>query len=131
MPITNGPKSFCIKSMQILKTKIEAYKKHAIFHMFLIAYIKIDFKNFLSCLTFIICMNMVMNTVSLFLTTFPCTVKKQIWYFSHIYPNYNNRSLQLVWNATFSPFLILIISLITRANSEPSFSKDKLKIRKP
>ena len=49
MPITNGPKSFCIKSMQILKTKIEAYKKHAIFHMFLIAYIKIDLKNFLSC----------------------------------------------------------------------------------
>ena len=49
MSITNGPKSFCIKSMQILKTKIEAYRKHTIFHMFLIARIKLEFKNFLSC----------------------------------------------------------------------------------
>ena len=49
MSITNGPKSFCIKSMQILKTKIEAYRKHTIFHRFLIARIKLEFKNFLSC----------------------------------------------------------------------------------
>ena len=49
MPITNGPKSFCIKSMQILKTKIEAYRKHTIFHMFLIARIKLESKNFLPC----------------------------------------------------------------------------------
>ena len=72
MPITNGPKSFCIKSMQILKTKIEAYRKHTIFHMFLIARIKLEFKNFLSCpltihvqnFIFFIYMNMVMNIVS-------------------------------------------------------------------
>ena len=49
MSITNGPKSFCIKSMQILKTKIEAYRKHTIFHRVLIARIKLEFKNFLSC----------------------------------------------------------------------------------